>query len=182
MTTTTTTMMMMMMADNGSGSHEAGDLNSLRGHCFFLFLSHQQTQYQSHPRGATAALWDNTNPFETPTFPRAREWVRKRANEWVQQSAWAKQAGRSKGMSERCKQINEWVAQYLRLDSWSFGTIVGKWLISRNAFLRQQMHSGDLLTYLSPNCPSKDAVSCSWCYFVKTSPENRISKIVNLCD
>ena len=35
------------------------------------------------------------------------EWVCQRVNEWVQRSAWAKQAGRSKQMSEWCERKSE---------------------------------------------------------------------------
>ena len=42
----------------------------------------------------------------------------------AQRSAQVRRAGRSKGMSERCWQTDERVAQYLHLDSWLFWTIV----------------------------------------------------------
>ena len=45
---------------------------------------------------------------------RASEW----ANEWAQWSARAKLAVRSKWMSERCKQINQWTSKWLSATSW----------------------------------------------------------------
>ena len=50
--------------------------------------------------------------------------VSERANEWAQRRAWAKQAVRSKRMSEGCERTDEPVAQYLHLDSCLFRTIV----------------------------------------------------------
>ena len=47
-----------------------------------------------------------------------------RANEWAQRRAWAKWAVRSKRTSERGERTDEPVAQYFRLDSWWFWTIV----------------------------------------------------------
>ena len=46
---------------------------------------------------------------------------------------------------------------------------------------RHEMRSGDLLAYLSLNCPSSGIVSCSWCYFVLLLSKYQIFQKFNLC-
>ena len=58
------------------------------------------------------------------TFPRAREWVSKRANELVQRSTWVERTVWHIQMSEWYERTDERVAQYFRLDSWLFWTTV----------------------------------------------------------